>query len=67
MIEICNSFSGNLQWNAESGLPFTTKEQAKGHGYGLPNIRRVAGKYDGDIDIALKDGEFCLCIMLMAE
>lgn len=67
IMEICNSFSGSLKWNAETGLPLTTKEQAKGHGYGLSNIRRVAGKYAGDIDITLKDGEFCLCILLMAE
>lgn len=67
IIEICNSFSGNLQWNMENGLPVTLKEEADGHGYGLPNIRRVAGKYAGDIDIVLKDGEFCLCVMLMME
>ncbi|MBD5488288.1 MAG: GHKL domain-containing protein [Lachnospiraceae bacterium] len=67
IMEICNSFTGNLQWDAESGLPVTAKEKAKGHGYGLSNIRRTAGKYAGDIDIALKDGEFCLCIMLMLD
>ena len=67
IIEVCNSFTGNLRWDAESGLPVTSKEKDKGHGYGLPNIRRTAGKYAGDIDIALKDGEFCLCIMLMLE
>ena len=66
-MEICNSFTGNLQWDAEGGLPVTEKEKAEGHGYGLANIRRMAGKYAGDIDIALKDGEFCLCIMLMLE
>ena len=65
IIEICNSFTGNLQWNVESGLPSTSKEKAEGHGYGLLNMRRVAGKYAGDIDIALRDGEFCLCVMLM--
>ena len=65
IIEICNSFTGNLQWDVESGLPSTSKEKTEGHGYGLPNIRRVAGKYAGDIDIALRDGKFCLCVMLM--
>lgn len=67
IIEICNSFTGNLQWDAESGLPVTSKEKSQGHGYGLSNIRRMAGKYAGDIDIALKEGKFCLCIMLMLE
>ena len=65
IIEVCNSFTGSLQWDVESGLPSTSKEKAEGHGYGLSNIRRVAGKYAGDIDIALRDGEFCVCVMLM--
>lgn len=67
MIEISNSFNGNIQWDAESGLPITSKKKPDSHGYGLSNIRRVARKYAGDIDIVLKEGEFCLCIMLMAE
>jgi len=67
VIEIRNSFTGNLQWDAKSRLPVTSKEKADGHGYGLSNIRRVAGRYFGDIDIKVKDGEFCLWIMLMME
>lgn len=67
IVEISNSFSGSLRWNTESGIPFTTKAEADGHGYGLPSIRRVTGKYAGDIDVTLKDGEFCLCVMLMVE
>lgn len=66
MIEICNSFTGDLQWDEESGLPLTSKE-SDGHGYGLTNIRKAAGKYFGDIDITLKDGKFCLSVMLMLE
>lgn len=67
MIEVRNSFAGSLQWDADSGLPLTSKEKKDNHGFGLSNIRRVARKYAGDIDIVLEDGEFCLCIMLMAE
>ncbi|MCI9447770.1 MAG: GHKL domain-containing protein [Lachnospiraceae bacterium] len=66
MIEVRNSFAGSLQWDADSGLPLTSKEKKDNHGFGLSNIRRVARKYAGDIDIVLEDGEFCLCIMLMA-
>lgn len=51
----------------ESGLLLTSKDEKDCHGYGLLNIRRVARKYHGDIDITLKNGEFCLCIMLMLE
>lgn len=73
MIEICNSFTGNLQWDTENELPITTKRKADGHdygkvhGYGLVNIRRVAEKYSGDIAIDVKDGAFCISIMLMMD
>ncbi len=67
MIEIANSFTGNLQWDEERGLPVTSKEKADGHGYGLSNIRMVARKYSGDLAISLNDDEFRLSIMLMME
>ena len=73
MIEISNSFTENLQWDAECGLPVTSKEKTDSHGYGqthgygLSNIRKVAGKYFGDLDIVLKDGEFLLSVMLMMD
>ena len=73
MIEIVNSFTGKLQWDKESGLPVTSKEEkgshgyGQTHGYGLSNIRMVARKYFGDIVIDLNDSEFRLSIMLMME
>ncbi len=73
MIEISNRFSGWLQWDKESGLPLTSRENGDGHeygqthGYGLSNIRMVARKYSGDMVIDLKDNEFRLSIMLMME
>ncbi len=67
MIEIRNSFTGNLQWDTESGIPVTSKGNTDSHGYGLNNIRRIAGKYFGDIDFAVKNEEFILSIMLMIE
>ena len=67
MIEIKNSFKGTVQWDVESGLPLTSKckTDKQAHGYGLKNIRRVAAKYFGEIDIAVANGEFCLSILLM--
>lgn len=67
MIEISNSFAGNLRRDAESGLLITTKGEKDSHGYGLNNIRKIAGKYFGDIDFSTKNEEFILSIMLMAE
>lgn len=71
MIEIRNSFTGSLQWDAERGLPVSSKGNREScgqeHGYGLANIRRVARKYSGDMAIDVRDGEFCVSIMLMLE
>lgn len=67
MLEISNSFAGSLQWDFENALPITSKEQKSGHGYGLANIRTVARKYSGDIEIVQKDGAFRLIVMLMTE
>lgn len=83
MIEIRNSFAGELRWNAESELPVTSRgdaaengqaheyNQSHGyeqvHGYGLKNIRRVARKYLGDLAIDVKNTEFCLSVMLMMD
>lgn len=67
IINIHNDFSGNLKWNIENEIPATWKENTSGHGYGLLNIRRVAQKYSGDIDIEVKNGKFYLYVMLMLE
>ncbi len=67
MIEVKNSFTGELRWDEETGLPLTTKESPEGHGYGLSNIRRVAEKYAGTIRIEGGDGEFCLSVLMMLE
>ncbi|MDE7477749.1 MAG: ATP-binding protein [Lachnospiraceae bacterium] len=67
MIEVKNHFAGNLQWDTESGLPLTSKGKTDGHGYGLSNIRKVAAKYAGDIAVDIKNGEFCLSVMLMMD
>lgn len=72
MIEVSSRFTGTLKWDACSGLPVTTKEKTSDgdgqtHGYGLANIRRVAQKYHGDLDIILREEEFQLSILLMLE
>ena len=43
------------------------QEESILHDYGLSNIRKVAGKYFGDLDIVTKDGEFMLSVMLMMD
>ncbi len=67
IIEVKNDFAESLKWDTESGLPATSKQREDGHGYGLSNIRRVAGKYAGDLDITISKDEFCLTVLLMLE
>ncbi len=67
LISIKNRITDRLELN-EEGLIDSTKKQG-GHGYGLKNIRNIAGKYKGDIEIHQEEtnGElfFVLNIMLM--
>ena len=52
----------------EDGIPDTTKPEP-GHGYGLKNIRSIAQKYKGDLEVRQEEAEedlfFVLNIMLM--
>lgn len=70
VIEIANSYSGELKTDEESGLPATTKEGG-GHGFGLSSIRHAARKYLGDVEIGkevYEQEEYCvLRVMLQAK
>lgn len=63
-IKCQNSFTGRLDFDKNSGLPLTEKENKSVHGIGLSNIKRCAEKYRGDIDIAAENGKFTLTVML---
>lgn len=63
LIDIVNSYEGCLTIDEESRLPATTK--GAGHGFGLRNIRRVAEKYQGDMDICQEGGSVRLSVMLI--
>lgn len=67
MIEMENSFTGTMRMDEETGMPVSSKADKEKHGYGLANIRRVAGKYFGDILVEQKEGRFYLRVMLMLE
>ena len=51
IIEIANDYAGELVTDPQSGLPLSAKS-GMGHGFGLVNIRRVAHKYLGDIEVS---------------
>lgn len=63
MIEVANSFTGELHIDEKSGLPITTKAE-EGHGFGLAGIRHTAQKYYGDVEIGVEDREGGRCCVL---
>lgn len=67
MLEVRNCISKCIEIDNETGLPETTKKDKRSHGFGLTNIRRVAQKYYGDIDISQNENSFTLTVMMMIE
>lgn len=68
IIEIANSYAGELKTDAVSGLPVTIKS-GEGHGLGLISIRQAARKYLGDIEIGKEasEGEECCVLRVMLQ
>ena len=48
----------------EDGLPVTTKDDKRYHGFGLRSIRHFVKKYEGVLNISEEDGCFSLKIMI---
>ena len=67
MLEISNCIKKRVEVDDETGLLETTKKDKSNHGIGLANIRKVAQKYYGDIDISQDDNSFTLMVLLMTE
>ena len=67
MIEVRNCISKYVEIDDETGFPETTKKDKASHGFGLSNIRKVAQKYHGDMDIRQEEGSFILTVMLMVN
>ncbi len=67
-IEVENDFEDILIIDTETGLPVSSKEDRRLHGFGMENIQRCARKYKGDIDITVKETEkgknFILTVMM---
>ena len=65
MLEVSNCINKKVEIDMETGLPETTKKDKENHGFGLTNIRKVAQKYYGDIDIRQEEKSFTLTVMLI--
>ena len=68
IIEVMNDYTGELEIDLQSGLPITSKSDSS-HGFGLANIRRVAQKYFGDMEIGKETyaGRECCVLRVMLQ
>ena len=67
ILKVTNCIKRKVEIDDETGLPETTKKDKNSHGFGLANIRKVAQKYYGDIDISQDMNSFTLTVMLMTK
>lgn len=64
LIDVVNSFEGELKIDPDTGLPETSKEEGD-HGLGFLNIRRVAEKYYGTAKLTREDDRVRLTAMMI--
>lgn len=66
LIEVKNSYEGEIIMDADTDLPISTKGNGADslHGIGLSNVKREAEKYMGDVDIKVKKNEFSVTVLL---
>lgn len=63
LIEVKNSFIGEVVFG-QDGLPATTKkEDVPMHGIGLSNVRREAEKYMGELELKANQREFSATVL----
>lgn len=62
IIRVENYCEGPLEFKKE--LPVSTKAHRQFHGYGLKSVRHTVHKYEGEVDITLKDSCFSLKILI---
>ena len=60
--QIDNYYEGSLELS--DGLPVTTKEDKRNHGYGVKSIRAIVTKYDGELLIGTEGQVFSLQILI---
>ncbi|MCR4596178.1 MAG: GHKL domain-containing protein [Lachnospiraceae bacterium] len=70
ILNVKNRTAGSVSDLTEDGIPYSGKTQ-DGHGYGLKNIRNIALKYNGEIEIRQEEGsngsEFILNVMMIGS
>ena len=65
LIEVKNTFEGEIEFDTNTGLPVSTKQNNNSlHGIGLSNVKSEVEKYLGDVDIGVKKNEFYVTVLL---
>lgn len=73
LVEVENFFDGILKWENEiarnSGFPVTTKyaDSFTEHGIGLKNVKDVANRYFGDLDIKVNENIIKVTVLLQEK
>lgn len=62
IIEITNPLPPSKK--PEKSLFQSTKENSTLHGIGLSNVREAVERLNGTLDLSVRDGWFCFCVML---
>ena len=72
LVEVKNSFDGRLEWQDGEAVPMTMKPSSlpdilMEHGIGLKNVKDVADRYLGYMDIKAGKDEFKVTVMLQQK
>ena len=65
LIQVKNSFAGELILDPQTGLPETSKGDKESHGYGLMNMKRITEKYYGTIQLEQHEDMVIFTALLM--
>ncbi|HHQ1039315.1 TPA: sensor histidine kinase [Listeria innocua] len=64
MIQVANSFDGIVHLDNKKII--SRKEDTENHGIGLTSIKKIAGKYDGEVVVQHDDKQFDVIVKLLA-
>lgn len=64
-IRVENCYVGTLRF--KNGLPITTKNDKRYHGFGLKSIQATAAKYGGSVTVGTHDGWFELRVLIPVQ
>ena len=60
VMRVQNPYSGKATFG--KGIPITTKQDVRAHGFGLTGIREIAARYGGSVDITEDERQFTLLV-----